>query len=622
MKNKFVNLKKILLLPFLVVSLIFSLFSLPTTAASASFSLSGATVTEGENVSVTLSTQTSIAGLNAILQFDSSYLQYVSCSGGFAPAINASNGVLNIVDYHSSGEARYSLTFTFRTLRTGTSSLTASFTSVSSGNGDLMDASTCSASVTINARPTASSDASLSALSVSPGRLSPSFSSSRTEYSVSVANSVTSIAVSATVNDSAARYSVSGNTRLSVGTNTVTVRVTAENGAVRNYTIRVTRAAAESSENGNTEPESPGESEIPETPEITEEPESENVIVKLADNTEMIVSEFDDSLIPIGFQRTEVEINGQTVSAISFPDGGSVAVYLTSLSEENGEVNTGRFYYYDFDLNIASPVYTVTSQSISLTILNIPDDFEAPEGYEKAPVTIGENTFYGFVSSDGTSDSYIVYAVSPEGQAELYVYDPEEQTFQKYGIISSVTEEMPIETDTNEYPQYFKWIAFGVVGLLIIFIAGFIIFVILYYKTLKSYKKLLAAKKRAAMRRREKRDLELGENKNINRDSKTFDNNGFKSRDEENDSIDRSEIDSMRNIIFESEEDNTSSKTEDLFENVIIDLDSNADNTSKPNEKREKNKKNKISEELFDDETIDFLFSTDTDDDNKDNNQV
>ncbi len=621
MKNKFVNLKKILLLPFLVVSLIFSLFSLPTTAASASFSLSGATVTEGENVSVTLSTQTSIAGLNAILQFDSSYLQYVSCSGGFAPAINASNGVLNIVDYHSSGEARYSLTFTFRTLRTGTSSLTASFTSVSSGNGDLMDASTCSASVTINARPTASSDASLSALSVSPGRLSPSFSSSRTEYSVSVANSVTSIAVSATVNDSSARYSVSGNTRLSVGTNTVTVRVTAENGAVRNYTINVTRAAAATSENETqTTPEEP--SDTPETPEEPETPE--NVIVHLADGTEMIVSEFDDSLVPIGFQRTEVEINGQTVSAISFPDGGSVAVYLTSLSEENGEVNTGGFYYYDFDLNIASPVYTVTSQSISLTILNIPDDFEAPEGYEKAPVTIGENTFYGFVSSDGTSDSYIVYAVSPEGQAELYVYDPEEQTFQKYGIISSVTEEMPIETDTNEYPQYFKWIAFGVVGLLIIFIAGFITFVILYYKTLKSYKKLLAAKKRAAMRRREKRDLELGENKNINRDSKTFDNNGFDSRDEENDSIDRSEIDSMRNIIFESEEDNTSSKTEDLFENVIIDLDSNADNTPtpKPNEKRGKNKKNKISEELFDDETIDFLFSTDTDDDNKDNNQV
>lgn len=201
-----------------------------------------------------------------------------------------------------------------------------------------------------------------------------------------------------------------GNTRLSVGTNTVTVRVTAENGAVRNYTINVTRAAAATSENETqTTPEEP--SDTPETPEEPETPE--NVIVHLADGTEMIVSDFDDSLVPIGFQRTEVEINGQTVSAISFPDGGSVAVYLTSLSEENGEVNTGRFYYYDFDLNIASPVYTVTSQSISLTILNIPDDFEAPEGYEKAPVTIGENTFYGFVSSDGTSDSYIVYAVSP-----------------------------------------------------------------------------------------------------------------------------------------------------------------------------------------------------------------
>lgn len=81
----------------------------------------------------------------------------------------------------------------------------------------------------------------LSALSVTGQTLSPTFSGETTEYSLVVANSVSSITVKATAADSTATISGTGSKSLSVGTNTITVKVTAENGNVRNYTILVTR---------------------------------------------------------------------------------------------------------------------------------------------------------------------------------------------------------------------------------------------------------------------------------------------------------------------------------------------------------------------------------------------
>ena len=98
--------------------------------------------------------------------------------------------------------------------------------------------------------PPASSDATLSALSLSQGRLSPSFVSGTLAYTASVAHSVSSLIVTPTTNDANATATVNGVSTatpvtLAVGRNTVTVHVTAQDGTTtQNYTVTVTRVAA------------------------------------------------------------------------------------------------------------------------------------------------------------------------------------------------------------------------------------------------------------------------------------------------------------------------------------------------------------------------------------------
>lgn len=90
----------------------------------------------------------------------------------------------------------------------------------------------------------ASNDATLSGLTVSAGSLSPEFSSGTTSYTVNVANSVSSMTITATNNHSAATVSGAGVKSLSIGLNTFDVVVTAEDGTQKTYTIAVTRASA------------------------------------------------------------------------------------------------------------------------------------------------------------------------------------------------------------------------------------------------------------------------------------------------------------------------------------------------------------------------------------------
>lgn len=86
-----------------------------------------------------------------------------------------------------------------------------------------------------------SDDATLKSLSVEEGTLTPAFSSSVTEYSLSdVPFSVSELSVTAKASDDGAKVSISGNS-LAVGANTVTITVKAEDGTQKKYTIKVTR---------------------------------------------------------------------------------------------------------------------------------------------------------------------------------------------------------------------------------------------------------------------------------------------------------------------------------------------------------------------------------------------
>jgi sugar lactone lactonase YvrE len=98
-----------------------------------------------------------------------------------------------------------------------------------------------------------SANASLAGLSISAGTLSPAFATGATAYTAQVNNSTTSITITPTTSDATASVKVNGTTVASgsasaslpllVGSNTITVSVTAQDGVTtQTYTVVITRA--------------------------------------------------------------------------------------------------------------------------------------------------------------------------------------------------------------------------------------------------------------------------------------------------------------------------------------------------------------------------------------------
>lgn len=111
--------------------------------------------------------------------------------------------------------------------------------------------------ITVNREDTRSKNNNLSSIKLSTGTLSPSFSSGRTTYNVSVPFDVSNIKVDATAEDSKSKVTINGGSSLKAGAVTnVTIKVTAENGSTKTYIVKVTRgkdpnAQAEKNTNNN-----------------------------------------------------------------------------------------------------------------------------------------------------------------------------------------------------------------------------------------------------------------------------------------------------------------------------------------------------------------------------------
>ena len=98
---------------------------------------------------------------------------------------------------------------------------------------------------TLNITRNKSSDASLRSLSVSEGSLSPEFTSDNLEYSILVNAHTKKLTINTEVNEENANVKIIGNSNFVPSENTVIVRVTAEDGSVRDYKIIVTKEASD-----------------------------------------------------------------------------------------------------------------------------------------------------------------------------------------------------------------------------------------------------------------------------------------------------------------------------------------------------------------------------------------
>ena len=212
-------------------------------------------------------------------------------------------------------------------------------------------------------------DATLSSLAVSPGTLTPAFSSNVYEYQVEVGADCDKLLVSGKTTDSGAKMVIAGNDGLKAGSNTVIVSVTAADGVTKaKYTITVIRGS-EQSESGsqpaqadstqpaqNSSGESIGNSPLS-GPNLSGSQASGSTEGRQTDQATTVssgtvtsagktytLSEPAEGLVPSGFIAVDVTIGDQTVKGWRFSDSEAEGFYLLYGTDEAGKTT---FYIYD-----------------------------------------------------------------------------------------------------------------------------------------------------------------------------------------------------------------------------------------------------------------------------------
>lgn len=350
-------------------------------------------------VTVTLSSNSEMGAQDIYISYDSQVLELVT--GG-----DVAGGGGNARWIGTDTKKSVSFTLEFKTLKVGKSTISINTTAsvISDMNEERMNINATAGSVTVNAPVSYSADNTLKSLSVSPGALTPAFASSIYDYTVSVGENDSKLTVSAVANHSNAKVSITGNTDLKPGSNTVTIMVTAENGEKRNYTIKVNKPVPET-----TAPE----------PVVNKTATIDGV------NYE-IIEDYSSRPLPENFAPTEIDYNGHKVTAGKHSGNGITIMYLQAV-DDNGK---SAFYVYDTVSKTFSPYIELGASHLNYVILLISDNMEKPDGYKIVDMIINDMSVK--VLKNGNDDFYLFYGINSEGSTGWYSYDTKENTVQRY----------------------------------------------------------------------------------------------------------------------------------------------------------------------------------------------
>lgn len=458
-------------------------------AANVVIALSASTVSVGNNVTATISVSGSdISAYTIYVSYNSSVLQYNSASG--SAIVNGGGGTVT-----ASGTSAGSFSISFTAIANGSGSITTSGSDVYDINGNAISISHAGATVTVatasnngdtnngNATTEAgettetteddgrSADCDLASLQVSPGTLTPAFSADRTTYSLQVDEDVTSVVVSASAADGNATTSVSGANSIQKGKNTVRVTVTAENGAVKVYTINVQAG------------------------EDVGDP------VATIDGKEYSFVMNEDGLeAPEGFTAGTTTYKDWDVLSYESPNK---KITVVCLKDEDGE---NHWFIMDAEKDVFTPYQEYSSQYNRYIITAVPDGVAIPDGFKETTLKIGDNSVIAYQSDDiADKDLYLVYAINVEGEEGFYEYDAKEQAFLRY-VPMIVSEEVlvpatptvatpsaPVEVPTGKSPFTNPLVIGIMVGAAVIIVILVVCLVIFAGRINKQNKEMLDA---------------------------------------------------------------------------------------------------------------------------------
>lgn len=342
-------------------------------------------------VTTSISSAEALGSWEYTLSYDSSKLKLIS-------------GTTNVVDYASNSSTKSrSYTYKFKVIAKGTSTV-----SIKGYNGYAFDESKLSisaGSVKITAITQAELEASysknnnLSSLAVEGYELSTPFDKNTLEYTVSVPSDVEKITINAAVEDKTASLIGTGEFEVSEGENKFEIKVTAQNGGLKTYTLKINV-------------------------------EDKNPIEVVIDNEKYTVVKRVKSLeIPRTYEETTENINGIEVPAFKSTITNFTLIGLKNIS---GEVS---LYLYD------NGVYTKYTEINTSGIVIFPKETKnIPKDYTKTEIEINGIKVTAYKYKNQTN-FYLIYGVNIEtGKEGLYEYDTENSSIIKYN--STIIDEL------------------------------------------------------------------------------------------------------------------------------------------------------------------------------------
>lgn len=360
-------------------------------AATASINISASknqvVVGSTVNVTVKISSASTLGSWDYTLKYDSSVFSLVS-----------SDPKLHNVGYGDGKIKTKSYNYTFKAIKSGSSKFYISTSAVADWvSVDYMSVTT--GTRTIKAITQTELEASysknnnLSSLEVAGYTLDPVFDKDTLTYNVSASSEVTKITINAKKSDNTASVTGTGEFDISEGLNVFEVKVTAQNGNLKTYTINV-----------NVEDKNP-------------------IIVKIGDKELVVVKRKDLLIAPSLYTEKAIKINEMDVPAFY----NEITNYtLVGLKDAEGNIS---LYIYNEEDN----TYTLYNELTLNRIIFYPLPFTKEiKDYKKTTITIN-NVLLDCYKFDLKSNYAIVYGKNIEtGEDSLYLYDSKENTLQLY----------------------------------------------------------------------------------------------------------------------------------------------------------------------------------------------
>lgn len=378
-----------------------------------------------------------IGSLDAKFYYNTETFEYSSCTGATA---NGGAGVVTISYYSMEATPSNELTITLKlkAIKPGDGNFKLTTAELCSDDNTLLANHIKTIDVTAS-EPTLSDNANLKSLVPSRGTLTPKFDPNKTEYTISVSNSVASLSLSATTEDADAKTAISGKNALTVGKNTRVVTVTAPNGNTKKYTVVITRAAAPTTTAGssNTAP-------TVTTPTLP----VENTLEVSVDGKKMTVLDTQASVdLPDGFTWSNLTINRLEVPAAINKTSGMTLLYLVG----DDKADEG-FYIYDADADLLTRYRPLDTTVSHYLIYNPPADQPAPAGTTLGKMPYTNHYVGAYVYEDAAlKDFYILWAAPIGGEADWYTYDKKEGTLQRYHATPGSGEQVILPTNTQSH---------------------------------------------------------------------------------------------------------------------------------------------------------------------------